>query len=241
MIPGPRPSGGDDRPLEGCGDEAPITGEPVEQLPVPVVLPPDVLHGPSGGPAALLVRTPRGWAVLTGAQPAGLPEDVVDGLTLVEAMSLADLVASELGAGPEPDRASRRAARARTHAAGAPPDTTAAPDARDDEITALRRTVAQLEHALAARVSVERAIGVLAERHGTTPREAFEALRGQARASGRPATELAGEVLDGLLLRAAVTGQHPAGSPAPDAGRNGAGETRPQRHADGDAVPGTQS
>ena len=235
MIPGPRPSGGDDRPSEGCGDEVPSAGAPAERPPVPVVLPPDVLHGPSGGPAALVVRTPRGWAVLSGAQPVGRPEDVVDGLTLVEAMTLADLVASELGAGPEPDRASRRAARGRTHAAGTAPET--APDPRDDEIAALRRTVGQLEHALAARVSIERAIGVLAERHGTAPREAFQELRSRARSAGRPATELAAEVLDGLPPHAAVPGQRNELHPVPEPERTGAGETGPERPTGGDAVP----
>ena len=63
---------------------------------------------------------------------------------------------------------------------------------------ALERTVAQLEHALAARVSTERAIGVLAERHGISARSAFESLRRDARSQGRPVAELAREVLDGL-------------------------------------------
>ena len=188
---------------------------------VPVAFPPEVLPGPSGGPAALVVRTTRGWAVLSGdrhTDPEPGPADVVlDGLTLVEAMTLADLLASELGAGPEPDRASRRAAR--SAAGGAAPDVVEAPDPRDAELAALRRTVGQLEHALAARVSIERAIGVLAERHGTTPRAAFEDLRGRARSQGRPATELATEVLDGLPLRAPL----------------------PERPADGGAVPGAPS
>jgi AmiR/NasT family two-component response regulator len=65
-------------------------------------------------------------------------------------------------------------------------------------VAALERTVAQLEHALAARVTTERAIGVLAERHGTTPRSAFEGMRREARSQGRPVAELAREVLDTL-------------------------------------------
>jgi hypothetical protein len=68
----------------------------------------------------------------------------------------------------------------------------------DARVAALERTVAQLEHALAARVSTERAIGVLAERHGTSARVAFESLRREARSTGRPVAELAREVLDGL-------------------------------------------
>jgi hypothetical protein len=71
-------------------------------------------------------------------------------------------------------------------------------DPRDARIAALERTVAQLEHALAARVATERAIGVLAERTGVSPRTAFESLRRDARSSGRPVHELAREVLESL-------------------------------------------
>jgi hypothetical protein len=105
-------------------------------------------------------------------------------------MALADLVAEEFGTVLEPDRTARRSARG--------------PAANDDvdplaaRIAALERTVAQLEHALAARVSTERAIGVLAERHGITPRAAFEDLRRDARSQGRAVHELAREVLAGL-------------------------------------------
>jgi hypothetical protein len=134
-----------------------------------------------------LTRTPRGWSVisLAGAESA-------DGL--VEGLSLADLVAEEYGSLPEPDRSARRSAR------GPGTDGTTSPDADpvDERIAALERTVAQLEHALAARVSTERAIGVLAERHGTDPRTAFETLRREARSQGRPVADLAREVLDGL-------------------------------------------
>jgi len=164
----------------------------VEQLTAEatVELPEDVLRTLTGEPAAVVVRTGRGWTVL-GA-------DHVTGLTLVEGMSLADLVAGELGVAPEPHREARRAART-----GGVPAPGPGEDPRDEELAALRRTVGQLEHALAARVSVERAIGVLAERHGTTPREAFEQLRRHARSEGRPAQELAAEVLEELLVRAA--------------------------------------
>ena len=70
----------------------------------------------------------------------------------------------------------------------------------DARIAALERTVAQLEHALAARVATERAIGVLAERRGTSPRAAFEELRRDARSQGRPLAQLAREVLDTLRV-----------------------------------------
>jgi ANTAR domain-containing protein len=169
--------------------------------PVRAVLPGEVVRAPAGSPVVLVARTGRGWTVLcadpvTGWTQAagGMPENGVS-LTLVEGMALADLVAGELGGALEPDREARRAAR--TTRAGT--TTTAEPtDPRAAEVATLRRTVGQLEHALAARVTIERAIGVLAERHRSTPREAFEELRRRARAQGRPAQQLAAEVLDGL-------------------------------------------
>jgi hypothetical protein len=65
----------------------------------------------------------------------------------------------------------------------------------NDEAARLAVTVAQLEHALASRVRVEQAIGVLAERHRLRPREAFDMLRSAARSRGRRVTELAQDVV----------------------------------------------
>lgn len=65
----------------------------------------------------------------------------------------------------------------------------------NDEAARLAVTVAQLEHALASRVRVEQAIGVLAERHKLRPREAFDLLRGAARSRGRRVTEIAQDVV----------------------------------------------
>ncbi|MGY1857843.1 ANTAR domain-containing protein [Modestobacter sp. SYSU DS0290] len=165
-----------------------------------IVVPPDALRTSDGSPAVLLTRTTAGWTVLRpqpgGGRPAAGEGDA--GLPLVEAMTLADLVAGELGVQPEPDRRSRRAARS---GATSPAAEDGAPS---EELLALRRTVAQLEHALAARVSIERAIGVLAERHDTPPREAFEQLRRQARSSGRSAQDLALEVLATLAPEASA-------------------------------------
>ena len=132
-----------------------------------------------------VTRTARGWTVVS---PVGT-DDVGD---LVEGLSLADLVAEEFGEVPEPDRSARRSARG-------PAPAEATEDLPDPRVAALERTVAQLEHALAARVSTERAIGVLAERHAITPRAAFESLRRDARSSGRPVVDLAREVLAGLV------------------------------------------
>ena len=163
---------------------------------IPGPRPPKGLDRPAGphlAPAPTLpgervdvsvTRTASGWAVVT---PTGT--SAVD--DLVEGMSLADLIAEEHGTQLEPDRSTRRSARG--PAEGSSPGNPA-----DARVAALERTVAQLEHALAARVSTERAIGVLAERHGTTPRSAFEGLRREARSQGRPVSELAREVLDTL-------------------------------------------
>jgi ANTAR domain len=63
------------------------------------------------------------------------------------------------------------------------------------EAERLAVTVAQLEHALASRVRVEQAIGVLAERHRLRPREAFDLLRGAARSRGSRVTEMAQDVV----------------------------------------------
>jgi hypothetical protein len=132
----------------------------------------------------VLTRTARGWSVVA-------PLGEVQASDLVEGLSLADLVAEEFGPLTEPDRTARRSARG-------PAEAAEADDEVDARVAALERTVAQLEHALAARVSTERAIGVLAERHATSPRAAFETLRREARSHGRPVAELAREVLESL-------------------------------------------
>jgi hypothetical protein len=147
-----------------------------------------------------LVRTPGGWVV----RWAGGGEVVGD---VVEGMSLADLVAEEFGGRSEPDRSARRSARGTAPGVPAP-----AVDAAALRIAALERTVAQLEHALAARVATERAIGVLAERHGLSARAAFEGLRRDARSQGRPVADLARAVLDGLSPDGPVAGT-PAAQP----------------------------
>jgi GAF domain-containing protein len=61
----------------------------------------------------------------------------------------------------------------------------------DSEVDRLRVAVSQLEHALAARVLVEQAIGVLAERQRLAPRAAFERLRKAARSRGKKVHDVA--------------------------------------------------
>jgi hypothetical protein len=88
---------------------------------------------------------------------------------LLSAMVLADLLAGDTDAPGRPPRAGE---------AGS-------------EIDRLRLAVSQLEHALAARVTVEQAIGVLAERQRLAPRAAFERLRKAARSRGKKVHDLA--------------------------------------------------
>ena len=92
---------------------------------------------------------------------------------LTSAMVLADLLAGEVAPGARPRRA----------------------DTPLDELGQLRLSVTQLEHALAARVVVEQAIGVLTERQRRSPRDAFERLRKVARSRGRKVHDLAREVV----------------------------------------------
>ncbi len=112
----------------------------------------------AAGEPVVVRRSGQGWRV--GA------EETAD---LTSAMVLADLLAADLRSPAAPPSGPLRAR--------------AAPEA--DEAARLAVTVAQLEHALTARVRVEQAIGVLAERHRLRPRQAFDLLRNVAR-SGWP-------------------------------------------------------
>ena len=71
---------------------------------------------------------------------------------------------------------------------------------RHAEMQRLYEQVEQLESALERRGTIERAKGILMERHGIGERQAFELLRQQARRSNRRVVELAGAVADGLAL-----------------------------------------
>ncbi len=71
---------------------------------------------------------------------------------------------------------------------------------RHADTARLTKQVAQLESALARRGAIERAKGILMERHGVDERHAFELLRQQARRSSRPVIELAHAVADGHAL-----------------------------------------
>ena len=125
------------------------------------------ISGPISGPVVVR-RSGQGWQV--GA------EETAD---LTSAMVLADLLAADLGSPAAP-----------------PSGPLVAPPDEAGEAARLAVTVAQLEHALSARVRVEQAIGVLAERHRLRPRQAFDLLRNVARSRGQKVIEIAEAVVD---------------------------------------------
>ena len=127
----------------------------------------EAAQGAGSADDAVVRRTKDGWRV------GG--DEVPD---LTSAMILADLLAAEQGGCDGQVPASK------------PPGESLAGEAGK-----LRATVSQLEHALLARVRVEQAIGVLAERHCITPRQAFEQLRAAARNRGRKVIDIASDVV----------------------------------------------
>jgi len=162
-------------------------------------------------PPTVLRRTEAGWSVGD--------EDVPD---LTCAMVLADLIAAELpddsptAPGRQPaagasavdaglpaggkaagaGMSSGAGSAARADAAGdGPAGDGPAGDGSYDEAGRLRLTISQLERALAVRIRVEQAIGVLAERHRVRPRQAFEQLRSVARQRGQRVIDIAGDVI----------------------------------------------
>jgi AmiR/NasT family two-component response regulator len=68
------------------------------------------------------------------------------------------------------------------------------------EETRLNEKVEQLETALERRTLIERAKGILMERHGVDEREAFQLLREHARGAQRRVVDVAQTVLDGHAL-----------------------------------------
>ena len=68
------------------------------------------------------------------------------------------------------------------------------------EASRLYEKVDELEGALVRRSVIERAKGILMERHGVDDREAFEMLRDHSRGTGRRVVEVAQSVLDGHAL-----------------------------------------
>jgi AmiR/NasT family two-component response regulator len=62
------------------------------------------------------------------------------------------------------------------------------------ELADLGEAIDELEHAIARRATIERAKGILMERHGISDREAFEMLRSAARSNNRRVHDVAREV-----------------------------------------------
>lgn len=162
---------------EPSATEVPDQALSVMEQPAEVV-PARLQHATATG----VVRTSAGWRV-----SSALHEPPTDDLT--SAMVLADLLAADLG----PQTRSARPARG-----AAPPE---------DEVDRLRLLVSQLEHALATRVTVEQATGVLAERRRCSPREAFESLSAAARSMWRRVHGMARYVVGSTAL--------PPGGPQP--------------------------
>jgi len=77
---------------------------------------------------------------------------------------------------------------------------------RHAEQSKLTVTVSQLENALERRAVIERAKGILMERHSADERAAFELLRAKARSTNRSVVDLAQAVLDGHSLLPNTTG-----------------------------------
>ena len=71
---------------------------------------------------------------------------------------------------------------------------------RHAEAQQLGEQVDQLETALARRAAIERAKGILMERHGIDDDEAFERLRTHARSTNRKVVDVARAVIDGHAL-----------------------------------------
>jgi hypothetical protein len=142
----------------------------------------DAVPDGTGGEPVVLRRSGRGWQVGS--------EEIAD---LTSAMVLADLLAADLGSPTVPLVAP---------APGSPAVSLRAQGVQGgqgveaDEAGRLAVTVTQLEHALVARVRVEQAIGVLAERHRLRPRQAFDLLRNVARSRGDKVIDIAEAVVD---------------------------------------------
>jgi hypothetical protein len=159
----------------------------------------DPQAGPPGGAGGVVVRrTLDGWRVEGSAGGGSAPpghgqEDDAVLPDLVSAMVLAELLADDV---PRPRK----------------------PAFAEAGTTRLKATIVQLEHALAARVRIEQAIGVLAERHRLSPRQAFGLLRKVARSGGRRVHDVAGDVVasatNPLLLLPSELARTPVPPPA---------------------------
>jgi hypothetical protein len=164
------------------------------------------MSGTAASGETVVRRSERGWVV--GGQEAS---------DLTSAMVLADLLAADLApsGSASPGSAAQSSAASTTESTmmgGGRADTPtggasaslapkaalrhARPVNEAVEAARLAVTVSQLEHALTARVRVEQAIGVLAERHRLRSRDAFDLLRSAARSRGRRVLDIAEDVVN---------------------------------------------
>ncbi len=163
-------------------------------------------------------RSGRGWVVGDEQAP-----------DLTSAMVLADLLAADLEAREVSEARGGGQARG---AGGARAPRHARPlgeTAEQGEAARLAVTVQQLEHALTARVRVEQAIGVLAERHRLRTRDAFDLLRNAARTRGRRVIDIAGEVVDSTSNSLLRLPEELERKPEPRAQMRAARRSRPHR------------
>jgi hypothetical protein len=133
----------------------------------------EVLRGLAGVVGVHLGPLDREHVAIRRTRGGWQVDGAADSDDLTSAMVLADLITAELEPGGRPPR----------------------PEGELDELARLRLSVSQLEHALAARVTVEQAIGVIAERQRIAPRTAFERLRKAARSRGRKVHDLSREIV----------------------------------------------
>lgn len=159
-------------------------------------------------------RTADGWRVGDDELPdltcamvladliaAELPTDIQPAIPAVAPVgpARAGAVASENAHAAGDSRSSRGTRRTgrgdRPQHGTRPLEPAGAGDSIAEEASRLRTTVGQLEHALTARIRIEQAIGVLAERHRIRPRQAFEQLRSAARNRGRRVIDIASDVV----------------------------------------------
>jgi hypothetical protein len=165
-VRGQGAAAGEPGPEAGREGTPPDTGSPAQEAP--------------GETAPVIIRrSGQGWRVADEEAP-----------DLTSAIVLADLLAPGLRP-PEAPETPDAPAEAGPDGEGEAGQAGLAGEARR-----LRVTVAQLQHALATRVRVEQAIGVLAERGRIAPKAAFELLRGVARGSGVRLVDLAEQVVE---------------------------------------------
>ena len=214
--PPPPPPGAAGSPTPMGAGRAPRPGPPPRPGPRPSPPPRAAAPRPAPQPAPpapaastgtemRLRRTSAGWVV------EGPGTDVRPVGDLISAMVLADLLAEDLNPPGRPRRVDRELG----------------------EVEKLRLSVVQLEHALASRVIVEQAIGVLAERHHIKPRDAFERLRRTARGMGRRVHDLARQVVESVsdprITLPGDLGGRPGPGPAAGSGPGGPPRPMPPR------------